>query len=306
MLNKWRSTTVVRGLIVFVVSGLSINGCSSKKEEGSYDIKTVSVFADGCLNLENLYANLHSMPGDGIVRSFTYNFSASNKDENGNTPSSSRMRVLTRGAYIFNEGRPSELQNTWTSASQQSCSDGQLFDTYGNSTPFTVEEYKDSWIKVKLPDESIQKFELISDRAMRIVADEFRGSQCISHAPLKVQTETFLRWGPASSLPEGEALSSRYMRELTESVAEAPAALRASVSDITTDSISLATSLLREMNEMTVDPRDLRDCPVSNKPPSMPELPTPTPTATPSPTPNEVPIPEATPAVPIPSPTPEI
>lgn len=305
MLNKLKSKIVLRGLGALVISAVTINGCSKKNDEGSYDMKTASLFADGCLNLGNLYANLHAMPSDGIVRTFTYDFNASSKDEDGNTPSSARVRVATRSAYIFAEGRPSDLQHTWTSASQQGCSTGQLFDTYGNATPFTVEEYKDKWIKVKLSDESTHRFDLTSERSMRIIADEFRGSQCISHASLRVQTETVLRWGPSSSLPEDEILSSRYMRELSQSVADAPAALRASVSDVTTDSISLAASVLREMNEMTVSPADLRDCPVSTKPPTMPELPTPTP----SPTPEATPIPEATPEsspVPEASPTPEI
>lgn len=307
MLSKWKSKSVVRGLSVLAISALTVSGCSGKKDDGSYDMRTASIFADGCLNVGNLYASLHAMPGDGIVRSFTYDFSASAKDQDGNSPSSARLRILTRGAYVFSEGRPSELQNTWTSANQQGCSTGQLFDMYGNATPFTVEEYKDTWIKVKLPDDSTQRFDLTSERSLRIVANEFRGSQCISHAPIRIETETVLRWGPAAELPEGEIVSSRYMRELTQSVSEAPAALQASVSEVTTDSMSLAASLLREMNEMTVKAQDLRECPVSTKPPSMPELPTPTP----SPTPEATPIPEATPvavpeATPAPEPTPEI
>lgn len=300
--NKWKSKLAVS---VIALSAVAINGCSGNKNNASYDMSTQSIFADGCLNLGNLYASLHSMPGDGIVRAYTYDFTTSDKDENGNSPSSSRLRVLNRAAYIFTEGRASELQSTWTSASQQGCSAGQLFDVYGNATPFTVEEYKDTWIKVKLPDESTQKFDLTSERTMRIYADEFRGSQCISHGPLRTQTETVLRWGPSAELPEGEIVSSRYMRELVQSVPEAPAALRASVSDVTTDSLSLATSLLREMNEMSVNPSDQRDCPVSNKPPTMPELPTPTPTATPEPSPTPEATPEAT-ATPQPAPTPEI
>ncbi len=157
---------------------------------------------------------------------------------------------------------------------------------------------------MKLPDESTQRFELTSERSMRIYADEFRGSQCISHAPLRSQTEIVLRWGPPSALPEGEELSSRYARELSLAVREAPAALRASVSDVTTDSLSLSTSLLREMNDMQVSPSDLRECPSSSTPPNMPDLPTPTP----SPTPEAAPPPVATPdTAPLPdaSPTPE-
>ncbi len=302
MLKTWKSKVVFRCLGVFVLSAITITGCS-KKNEGSYDMTTESIFADGCLNLGNLYASLHSMPSDGLIRSFTYDFSPSSKDENGNSPSSARIRILTRGSYLFSEGRASELQNTWTSANQQGCSSGQLFDTYGNATPFTVEEYKDTWIKVKLPDDSTQRFDLTSERSMRIIANEFRGSQCISQAPISVTTETALRWGPAAELPEGEVVSSRYMRELSQSVSEAPAALRASVSDVTTDSMSLATSLLREMNEMTVNPSDWRECPITSKPPEVPDLPTPTP----SPTPEATPVPEATPeATPVASPTPEI
>lgn len=300
MLSTWKNKLAIS---VVAISAVAIGGCSKKENEASYDMKTQSIFADGCLNLGNLYASLHSMPGDGIVRSFTYDFTTANKDENGNSPSSSRLRVLTRAAYTFSEGRPSELETTWTSANQQGCSAGQLFDVYGNGTPYTVEEYKDTWIKVKLPDDSTQRFDLTSERSLRIYADEFRGSQCISHAPIRTQTETVLRWGPTAELPDGEIVSSRFMRELSQAVADAPAELRASVSEVTTDSLSLSTSLLREMNGMYVNPRDQRDCPVSNKPPTMPELPTPTP----SPTPEATPVPEPTPEVaPTPEATPEI
>ncbi len=90
MLKEWRGSFKATCLGILAVTAVAINGCGSKKDGGSYDMKTESIFADGCLNLGNLYASLHSMPQDGIVRSFTYDFVPSNKDENGNSPSSAR------------------------------------------------------------------------------------------------------------------------------------------------------------------------------------------------------------------------
>jgi hypothetical protein len=290
---------------VVILSLFLANGCTSKKTENSYDMSE-SLFENGCLNLGAFYSNLGNLPEDGMIRAFTYDFSAADKEEDGSTPPSSRLRVLNRAAYFYSESRLSELRSSWAGATQDGCSAGALIDVYGNPTPFTVEEYQDRWIKVKLSDESTHRFDLVGERSMRITSEDFRGSQCIYHSPLRTTTEVVLRWGPSGELPQDEIVSSRYMRSLVQSVAEAPAALRTSVSDVTTDSLSLSASLLREMNTMEVSAHDQNDCPKKNKPPEVDPLPTPTPAPTPEPTPEPVDIPEETPEEPAPAPTPEV
>lgn len=283
-----------------------IGACTNKKDEGTFDMSMDQLSAGGCLNLGNLYSGLHKMPSDAVVRSFTYDFTTANKDEDGSTPSSARIRILNRAAYFFSEGKLSEQRNTWVGAKQKACREGLLVDVYGNSTPFTIEEgnFDKEWVKVTLPDGSTSKFELNGPRSLVITAEEFRGSQCIYDAQLKTTSQTILRWGPASEMPSEEVVSGRYMRALSESVPNAPAAL-SNAASMGTDSISLATGLMREMNLMEVSVADQRSCPAGSKAPNAPPLPTATPEASPTPDPAATPAPEPTPeATPEPAPTP--
>ncbi len=263
-----------RNTILFLLAALYFTGChKNEPTPQSFLVNAHEVSQNGCLNIQMLLERMKTFPPQTVGRKVSTYVEVS-----GETVKPNSVLLMTHGNFVFEERPFSDLKNLMPvqraiSANQFLCSRVSLINEAGSETPFQVESYTESSLKMISDDEDKKEVELLftPPQTLTIRSTYSTKDYCDNEAEAMTHTEIIFRWGLSdiSTLIPAERVNTAMLRSLVQSSDNPPSEI-VDASQSVEESVEVSISSLKAIRSAAIKTEVLGCFPTDPQPTPTP------------------------------------